>query len=170
MTMYSFLFRQGSTHLEWALVLVIAGIAVCTDLRARRIPNWLTISGMGAGLVLNLLLGGVSGGLHALEGLGLGMALLLLLFLRGGMGGGDVKLLMAIGACGGPDLLFAAFLFGAVFGAGMSAVVLMRKKMLRLALAGVAAQVSMTGLTIPYAVPVAAGVVLEIVRRSTGLF
>jgi prepilin peptidase CpaA len=159
-----------SLHLDWLLVLVIAGIAVCTDLRARRIPNWLTVSGMGAGLLLNVLLGGWAGGLHALQGLGLGFALLLLLFLRGGMGGGDVKLLMAIGACGGPDFLFAAFLFGAVFGALMSVVVLIRRNMLRVALAGMAAQVSMTGLTIPYAVPVAAGVVLEIVRLATGLF
>lgn len=157
-------------HLDWALVLLVAGIAIVTDLRARRIPNWLTSSGMVAGLVLHLVLGGAAGGLQSLEGLLLGFALLLLLFVRGGMGGGDVKLLMAIGSCGGPEFLFAAFLFGAVFGALIAVVMLVRKGMLRLAIFGAATQVGLTGMTMPYAVPVGAGVVLEMVRQAFHLF
>lgn len=157
-------------HLDWALVVLVAGIAVVTDVRARRVPNWLTASGMAAGLLLNTALGGLAGTVHSLEGLVVGYLLLLLVFLRGGMGGGDVKLLMAIGACGGAEFLFAAFLFGAVAGAVISGVLLIRKKMLRLALAGMAAQVSMTGLAIPYAIPVAIGVAFEIIRRTAHLF
>ncbi len=35
--------------------LVVCGIAVVTDLRARLIPNWLTFSGVGLGVLLNLV-------------------------------------------------------------------------------------------------------------------
>ena len=37
---------------------VCAGLAACTDLQSRRIPNWLTGSGILAGLAVHLALGG----------------------------------------------------------------------------------------------------------------
>ena len=47
--------------LIYLIAIMIAGIACITDLRSRRISNRLVITGLGLGLVLNLLLGGWTG-------------------------------------------------------------------------------------------------------------
>src|SRR5207244_11579593 len=41
---------------------VVASVAVVTDVRSRRIPNWLTASGLLVGLFGNLLLGSFADG------------------------------------------------------------------------------------------------------------
>ena len=69
--------------------------AVC-DVRSRRIPNWLTGSGVVAGLLLHLLLGGWrSMGGAVLGGLIAG-ALFFVFYIGGGLGAGDVKLMVAV--------------------------------------------------------------------------
>src|SRR5947209_11249935 len=83
----------------------MAGVAAYTDLRSRRIPNWLTLSAAVIGLGLNLALGGAAGGLTAVLGLGLGLAMLLPFYLLRAVGAGDVKLLAALGALLGPTAL-----------------------------------------------------------------
>ncbi len=52
----------------------------------------------------------------SLEGLGLGIATLIIFYLLGGMGAGDVKLMGAIGGLLGPKGVFVAFLFTALTG------------------------------------------------------
>ena len=66
------------TALPAVLALLTASIGLLTDLRTRRIPNWLTASALVGGLLVNLLVGGPPGVLSALEGAGLGFALLIL--------------------------------------------------------------------------------------------
>src|SRR5690606_41597083 len=78
-----------------------ASIAVYTDLKARRIPDWLTLPTLATALLGRLAMAGISGPLGLLDGLlGLAVAFLafFLLALGGGMGMGDVKLMAAIGA------------------------------------------------------------------------
>ncbi|MBX3303484.1 MAG: prepilin peptidase [Nitrospira sp.] len=77
------------------LVLTIAGVF---DIRSSRIPNWLTFPAMGFALAGHAWLGGMDGALFSLAGLGAGLGLFLLLYLTGGIGAGDVKLMAAIGA------------------------------------------------------------------------
>ena len=73
-----------------------AGIGALCDVRSRRIPNWLTGSGMVAGLLLHLALGGWrSLGSAALGGLIAG-AIFLAFYISGGLGAGDVKLMVAV--------------------------------------------------------------------------
>jgi prepilin peptidase CpaA len=97
--------------------LAVLLLASWTDVRSRRIPNWITVAGVLAGL-----------GFHAVQGLGslgagaLGAAaaflLALPLFLGGALGGGDAKLLMVVGAFFGPvDFLFASLVIAIVGGA-----------------------------------------------------
>lgn len=73
-------------------------LAVYLDVSRRWLPNWLTVPLALAGLVH----GGVSGGLPALQGRTLGLAVLLVLFAVlwqfGACRGGDVKLCAAAGA------------------------------------------------------------------------
>jgi prepilin peptidase CpaA len=72
--------------------------AIYTDIRWLRIPNWLTFSAMGAGLVLHAWLDGMQGALFSLAGLGVGMGLFVLPYICRAMGAGDVKLMAAIGS------------------------------------------------------------------------
>ncbi|MEW5762416.1 MAG: peptidase A24, partial [Bacillota bacterium] len=66
--------------------------------------------------------------LFALQGLGLGLALLLLPFVLGGVGGGDVKFLAAVGALGGPAFVWRAFLYGALTGGVLALGLLLRRR------------------------------------------
>jgi prepilin peptidase CpaA len=76
--------------------------AIYTDLRWSRIPNWLTFSAMGMGLVVHGWIGGLQGALSSLTGLGVGMGLFVLPYACSAIGAGDVKLMAAIGAILGP--------------------------------------------------------------------
>lgn len=102
------------------LVLVMLG-ASWTDLRSRRIPNWLTISGIIAGLVIRMWMG-PGPVLSGLLGVALALLLALPFFVAGVLGGGDAKLLMAVGAFMGPGDLAAASLVIALTG-GLVALV-----------------------------------------------
>ena len=77
--------------------------AIYTDVGFSRIPNWLTISAMGFGLAAHSWLHGLQGLLFSLLGLLVGLGLFLILYLLGTVGGGDVKLMAAVGAMVGPQ-------------------------------------------------------------------
>lgn len=101
----------------------LALIAGWTDLRSRRIPNWLTVPGLVIGMVANTVLGGWSGLKTSLLGALIGLALLLPFVLLRSLGAGDWKLAGALGSFAGPALLMD-LLVGSVFVAGLMAVAL----------------------------------------------
>ncbi len=107
-------------------------IAVYTDLREQRIYNWLTFSVAIIGIIFHGLTQGTDGLAFAFSGLALGLAVMTAPYLLGFMGGGDVKLMAAIGACLGSSDVFTAFLFtslaGGVYALG---VLLFRQELLR---------------------------------------
>jgi len=98
-------------------------IAGWTDLRSRRIPNWLTVPGLVIGVVANTVFGGWSGLRTSLLGAVIGLALLLPFVLLRSLGAGDWKLAIALGGFTGPGLLMD-LLIGSVFVAGLMAVAL----------------------------------------------
>lgn len=102
------------------------GAAVFTDVRTRRIPNWLTgaIGGAAFGLAFG---GGPVTPMRALLGLVVGLALMLPGHIIGATGAGDVKLMAAVGAVVGPDVIFRAFLYSAVAGGVLAVVVAVRR-------------------------------------------
>jgi prepilin peptidase CpaA len=102
------------------LLSVVAG---WTDLRSRRIPNWLTVSGLVIGIAANTALGGWGGLKTSLLGAAVGLALLLPFVLLRSLGAGDWKLAGALGAFVGPGIL-VDLLLGSVFVAGVMAVAL----------------------------------------------
>jgi prepilin peptidase CpaA len=80
----------------WNLFIIafMVAVAIC-DLRSRKIPKILTVSGFFVGLIFQWFNG------NALSALGtalLGFVVGLALFLLGAIGGGDVKLICALGA------------------------------------------------------------------------
>ena len=121
--------HSNTWNLAWTLVLAISAVAVAIaagwlDWRLRRIPNWLTVPALGMGLVVNTLAWRWSGTKAALEGAGLGLALLLPFVLMRGLGAGDWKLMGALGAWLGPSRLIVVLL-GTVLIAGVMAIVQM---------------------------------------------
>ncbi len=80
-------------------------VAGWTDLRSRRIPNWLTVPGLLIGVSANTVLSGWSGLNASLLGALVGLALLLPFVLLRSLGAGDWKLAGALGAFAGPGRL-----------------------------------------------------------------
>ena len=101
------------TKLPLELLVVVAAFL---DLRDRRIPNWLTASGMVAGLAINTYQYGSVGLKNAALGLLVAFAIYTLLFALRAMGGGDVKLMAAVGAFTGAEAWLKIFLITSVVG------------------------------------------------------
>jgi prepilin peptidase CpaA len=91
-------------------------IGAAWDLRFHKIPNWLTFPAAVVAITYHTAMNGFSGLLFSLEGIAVGIAILLPFYLLGGMGAGDAKLLGAVGGFLGPQGVFAAFLFTALVG------------------------------------------------------
>jgi prepilin peptidase CpaA len=91
------------------------GAALWWDLQTRRIPNAITLLGVIAALILR-----AGEGLPAIAdgllGAGIAFAVALPLFALGAFGGGDLKLLVAVGTFMGPARLLGALLLIAVLG------------------------------------------------------
>lgn len=102
---------------------LLALIAGWTDLRSRRIPNWLTVTGAAAGLAANFASGRWGGLKESLLGIALGLGLLLPFVLVRSLGAGDWKLAGALGAFTGPATLMDLLLVS-VFVAGAMALAL----------------------------------------------
>lgn len=106
------------------MVAALLLVATCTDLEHGIIPDAIVLPVLGMGILYSAFfpphtLGGSLGG--AL--LGGGTLLAVALLSRGGMGGGDIKLLAALGAWLGPGqvllVLFLSFLLGGIGGMGL---------------------------------------------------
>lgn len=83
-------------------LMAVLAAAVIIDVKSHRIPNVLLFPALAFSLMLNAAVGGVDGLLGSLAGLVLGIAMLLPLYVMGGMGAGDVKLLGVVGSFLGP--------------------------------------------------------------------
>ena len=114
-----------------ALVIALVAVAAYTDLRWTKIYNAATAPVIAAGLLLNALWGSDVGLLGAVEGVALALGLFMLSQVCGGcMGGGDIKLLAAIGAVGGARFLLLSFCAATVIGALMAIVTALRHRQL----------------------------------------
>jgi prepilin peptidase CpaA len=112
-----------------ALVAMVCAAAVI-DWRTTFVPKWLTLSLLGAGVVMNVIrgiwmgaegklwmfspatpgLGALDGLLLSLTGFAVAFGVFFLMWILGTCGGGDVKLFAALGAWVGPLLAFYLFL------------------------------------------------------------
>ncbi|WP_280770406.1 A24 family peptidase [Salipaludibacillus daqingensis] len=108
-----------------AVVLVISFI---TDIRTRRILNIVTLPAILFGLIYYTVTLGWEGLLFSGAGFLVGLLLLLIPYLLGGMGAGDVKLLAAIGALTGVSFVFYSFIYTAIIGGVISIFLIMKKR------------------------------------------
>jgi prepilin peptidase CpaA len=105
------------------VVLVAALTAAVTDVLRFKVHNALTLPLLVGGLAYHSVNHGVDGFVASLAGAMLGFGVLIGFYLMGGMGGGDVKLLSAIGAWLGLYLTFWIFITSSL-AAGVYALVL----------------------------------------------
>ena len=110
--------------IEVVLIVLVLAAAVY-DVRYRRIPNWISVSGVAIGLALNTFLyRGLPGLVFAAKGLAFGFGLYFVLYALHAMGAGDVKLMGAVGSLVGWEDWFAIFLFTAIIGGIMALMVM----------------------------------------------
>ena len=161
------------------------GVAVAAsafDLYSRRIPNALTFGAAAIALVVAAAAGGASGLGASLSGLAIGFALWFPIYLLGGIGAGDVKLMAAIGAWLGPGLALYAGLYAGIVGGTLGVSLALAHGCARQTMANVQlllvhwrfagftphAQLNLataTGPRLPYAVPILAGTVMALWLR-----
>lgn len=152
-------------------------IACVTDVRSRRIPNWLVGLLAGAGVVFSVALEPWWPGLlRAFTGLLVGFSIWIVFHVAGGLGAGDVKLFAAAGAWLGPGGAWRAALVAALVGGVLSLGALVWQRRTREGVERVAMSLSMFSLAplgraesgdakgrkayLPYGVALASGALL----------
>lgn len=123
-----------STVLFSVGALVLSVIAAGWDIATRRIPNLLTLSAIGCGLVGHLTLTHGQGLAWSAAGLTVGLGLMLPPALLGSLGGGDLKLMAALGALLGPGAAFEIALVAALAGGVLALAVALRRNKAQTAL------------------------------------
>jgi len=164
------------------VALVVAAGATLTDLQAARIPNTLTVTSGLAGLLAHSVLPGGAGWATSLGGMAAGLAVFFPFFALGGLGGGDVKLMAALGAWVGWPAVLSLALYTALAGGVVAFGVALARGYLRQALrnlaalarfwmvAGVQPDPALTlehgrGPRVPYALPMFVGLIATVWLR-----
>jgi prepilin peptidase CpaA len=173
-----------------ASLAALLGVAVFSDLRTRRIPNALVVTGIALGLLFQAAAPegdglfsrwwGAIGPLQGLYGLLTGLALFMPFYMLRTFGAGDVKLLGMVGAWLGPKPTIGVFLLTLLVGGVLALVVALWNRSLRQALANIrfmltdtlvraasggAREVTAPARTsgrLPYAIAIAVGAGLEV--------
>ena len=127
----------------WILSAIFALTAGLTDARWRRIPNWLTYPAIPLAILLHTLEAGWHGARLSLLGTGLGLGILLPLVLIRSLGGGDWKLIGALGAFFGPTRLFYVLVYTLLINGVMALVLVIWKRRLAKTLRNVAGMAGM---------------------------
>lgn len=127
--------RFGLTERWWLLLPLLTALVliVVLDLQSRIIPDVITLPGMVYALLVAAALGGAAGFVEA--GLGVlvagGAVLLIAIVTRGGIGGGDIKLMAMLGAALGWKQALMAFALSQIAGGLVALVFLVGRRRLR---------------------------------------
>jgi prepilin peptidase CpaA len=111
-------------------IILIGGllISLITDVYKRRILNIITIPSILIAIVYYTVTLGVPGLIFSGKGFIVGLGLLLIPYLLGGMGAGDVKLMAAIGALMGTSFVFYSFIYTALVGGAIAIILIIKEK------------------------------------------
>lgn len=82
----------------YILILVVLSVAVYYDSRSFKIPNWLSYTSWGVGIIYSFVVAGLKGLFFSLVWILIPIAILFLLFCFGYLGAGDIKLYSFIGS------------------------------------------------------------------------
>ncbi|PQO27663.1 hypothetical protein C5Y96_17255 [Blastopirellula marina] len=114
--------------MDWTILVPLSVLAIATicDLRTREIPDWLSIALLVWGLLAKLAGWTELPWMALAMGFGLGLAVTLPFFWLGGLGGGDVKLITALGWVIGPVGLLITLLAMALTGGVLALIATLR--------------------------------------------
>jgi prepilin peptidase CpaA len=110
--------KKGGVHIIlWmhGLFIIFILIAFVIDIRYAKLPNKLTICGTLVGIMFHTGTQGLSGLTFSLLGAFTGFLILLILYLLGALGAGDVKLFAAIGAMMGVAYVIQTMIYAILF-------------------------------------------------------
>jgi len=110
------------------LLFTVLIICLITDLKKRKIYNKVIFPALLLALLFNTILFGWSGFTTSFLGFLTGLGILLIPYLMGGMGAGDVKFLAVIGAINGTSFVLATAIFMALIGGLVGLGILLFKK------------------------------------------
>src|ERR1019366_3654753 len=127
-----YLFTLPPPKVAMVLLIVLLTAAVF-DMLYRRIPNWLTVTGVVLGIAMNTVIGSQEGsGLgFSLIGLAVAFGIYAALYALHAMGAGDVKLMAAIGALVGWQRWFGIFFVTALVGGVMALILVVARGRLK---------------------------------------
>ncbi len=108
--------------LAWAAAFLL--LAIESDVRARRIPNWVTLPAWLGALVIASASAGLPGLGRALAGSGVALGVLFIPFCMRWLGAGDVKAAAVLGALFGAEI-FLSMLWWMVLSGGLLAIALL---------------------------------------------
>jgi Flp pilus assembly protein protease CpaA len=151
--------------LRYLLLVTLFGAMACVvyyDGRWRRIPNFITLPLMVIGILAQIFMRGWPGFYLSLLGILAGAGLLLPVYLLRGLGGGDIKLMAAIGACVGLRLIGAVLFLTALSGGVLALLwIILQRSHLQWHPLPPMAQQPLTA-TLPYGWAIVSGTVLAI--------
>ncbi|MBI1747799.1 MAG: prepilin peptidase [Acidobacteria bacterium] len=167
------------------LTLMTVTLAAVADIYKRRIPNWLTAPAFFAGMAIHFFQSGWAGIFDSLLGFLIGFSIFFFLWLMGGKGAGDAKLIGAVGALLGYQQLLVAFVLIALVGGVMAALYIFKHNALYQAVSNIVqfprhvkeqlssrqfgrasgplTLQSPTAIKFPYGVPIAIGTMLSFI-------
>jgi prepilin peptidase CpaA len=108
--------------IAWWPILTLVVLATVVDIRSRRIPNWLVLPFLAAGVIANTASHGVNGLGRSMGGIALAVAVTGIFCWLRGMGMGDLKLCAAVGAWIGPAQLVTALVATGIAGGVMALI------------------------------------------------
>lgn len=170
---------KGELGLANIAIAVVLLISIVTDVRHRKILNLVTLPAILTGFLFHVVTSGLNGFFFSGIGFLVGLGLLVIPFIMGGIGAGDVKLLAAIGAWKGAVFVCYTTLFGAAVGGVIALFILLKRKRFLFTLKHslfsfrvLKNQKTLQELdetygyvSIPYAVPIAIGAILALVME-----
>jgi len=122
----------------WISAAAFALLAGITDLRWRRIPNWLTYPTLPTAIVLHAAVAGWNGTKLSLLGAGLGLGILLPFVIIRSLGGGDWKLAGCLGAFFGPERFLKVLLVTLIINGFMALIFVVWQRRMRQTLGNLA--------------------------------
>lgn len=164
----------GADAVAALCIVGVVGVAAVLDVRTGRIPNLLTYGAALLGLALAAWTGGLAGAFSGIAGLVVGLVPGMALFAAGVLGGGDAKLIAAVGALVGYPLIIDAVLLIFIVGGAMALSIIVWKGRTAEFLRGVAQllwflpvrgaprAIPVGDLKMPFAVAIAVGTVWAI--------
>jgi prepilin peptidase CpaA len=166
------------------ILLTILLICVITDLKSRKIYNKVIAPGLAIAFSVQFAVGGWQALGDAAVGFLVGLSVLLIPYLLGGMGAGDVKLMALVGALKGTMFVLVTSVYMALLGGVIALFVLLCRKGVKKRMQGML--ISLIGLrygmkipliadkeamtaSYPYGVAIAGGAVLCLWLKGWGI-